>query len=315
MSFINNGNPLYNDCAAGTLNENAVRNCPSFLRQLCRKDEYGFTDYCNQKATNFFKNDVLAAYEDLVNDWLSGNKGANFPKRGWDASYGGRDTNNVLDFCNRANDPATQSKCDNWFYRLCQSTQNDVDAVRYPWCACYQELGYNMAYYDPDSVVFNNPRVKAVSPGGVTTAVPDDPYCFVDKCRTSNKSYKKSTNLKGQAQCPYCVNVVNMENVNFINSLIVQVCDVGSGTPSTGGDGSDYQTNPNLVQSPSSPSSSTSTGLIASLVGIVLFFLLALALVSRKRKGESSKASQNGLRKGLLMSALVASNQNNDPFP
>lgn len=240
--LYNRYNPLYETCANVTLGSNDITNCEDFLYNLCQDDyyDYAFNEYCNRRADRFFTQTVLDAYDQVVDRWRNNDREASFAQRGWESHHPGRDNHNILGFCNNTmtnpNKEARIDRCDTWFEKICNDNP-EVDAERYPWCACMKDQGYDMNYYDPDSYVFNNPNVSG--PG--VTVLPNNPYCYVDKCRQSSAAYKRGENLRGEHGCPTCINVMNPENVIFINSKVTQVCqgeefdeeDIVSSTPPT----------------------------------------------------------------------------------
>lgn len=309
MPTINHDNPLYNQCDATTLGGDLIGPCAEFHRQLCAKDEYGFSAYCTRQATRHTQNEVLQAYDQLVGRWLDGHKGPNFPVRGWDDTQSGRDTNNVLDFCNNTRSTDAQGRCDNWFRRQCESN-NSVDVVRYPWCACMVDAGYDMSYYDPDKKVFGNENITAIAPGGSVVPIPDEPYCFATACRNNRSAYQVSKNRRGEHGCPKCVNVLSLENVDFINSNIVQTCDIG-----------DYDQVSPTPPTPS-PEDGESTKVIRwvkdhkePVIGTLLLvgvmgFALVLFVVVKRRKSAAVQQKQ-ALRKGFALSQFIQRSSTN----
>lgn len=153
--------------------------------------------------------------------------------------------------------------------------------------------GYDMNYYDPDSYVFGNPNVTGDGPGGPAsvTTLPNNPYCYVDRCRDSLAAYKGSTNLQGEHGCPECINVFQPENVTFINSTVTQVCS-GDGFKEKPLDPTDDDTSPSFDY------------LWMAIVGFgVLAFFMVLLVVIRKWTAQRQKQAQENVFK---MAAMVS---------
>lgn len=207
-------------------------NCENFLRTECEKEENAFGENCNKFLNGYFGPTVMNAYNERVQQWLNGNRGSWFGRRGWDPRFSGRDRNNIVTVCNeiiQSSNPVID-RCEEWFQSQCGGSQ-PVNVSEYPWCACMKDQGYNMAYYDPYSKVMNNDDIMGVGPGwGIDDPFPDNPYCFVDKCRDNPHAYKGKDNLRGNHQCPLCINIFDPVDTIFLNFELTQVCK-GSGIP------------------------------------------------------------------------------------
>lgn len=316
MSFVDchKYRDLYSTCAKNQLTAEEFNDCAEYLECLCQNDEaddgFPFGPYCNARSYKFFESEVLSAYNKVVDRWINQPmRPASFAKRGWNPNPSNHDSqHNIVSFCNdRVNTDSRDSRlnhCDTWFTDICQS-HPEVDVDSYPWCACMRHEGYDMEYYDPDSYVFNNPSVTAGDGSGVQlSALPNNPYCFMDQCRNNPAAYKWGENIRGQDGCPICINVFNPENVNFINSMVVQVCD---------GDGFVEEplvppTSPGRDRSPLHDESSAGDYMWFAITGFGVFaFVMVLLVVIRKRTARAEKQAQQEVFK---MASLVSSTNN-----
>lgn len=309
FTFCHEHNPLYETCKKPTLSGDEYNECEEFLSCLCENDEagYSFGPYCNARSHRLFTNTVLNAYDKVVDRWIIGDQPHQFLKRGWDSTHSNHDTrDNIVRFCNDRVDVDSQNsrlnKCDDWFSKICDS-HPEVDVESYPWCACITSLpnhgiAYDMNYYDPDSYVFGNPNVTGSGPGGTAsvTTLPNNPYCYVDRCRSNPAAYRWGKNLRGEHGCPECINVFNPQNVNFVNSKVTQVCS-----------GDDYEEE-DLIPPTVTPPSNTIWGvdylwIVIGGFGVLAFFMVVLVVI-RKRTTQRQKQAQEEVFK---MAAMVSS--------
>lgn len=215
----------FNSCSSDALTVE-TGDCHNFLRHECQKEENAFGSECNQFLNGYFGDTIMQAYDKRVKEWLNGNKGSWFVRRGWDPNLSSaRDRNNIVNVCNeRIQSSSTHMDyCDYWFQRQCESQEPNVD--EFPWCACMKDQGYNMDYYDPQGRVMDNENITGVGPGwGVGDPLPRNPYCFVNRCRDNPYAYKGKDNRRGNHQCPICINVFDPVDTIFLNFELSQVC-------------------------------------------------------------------------------------------
>lgn len=298
----------HDECTKSFIEDQYRGPCREHVRQLCQRDDFAFGEFCNHDARRHFEHEVLHAYNHVVNRWTSGHRGSAFDTRGWEVPATAHGGQNMLNFCNTMVDATGegQNRCDEWFMNVCQSGSHP-NVGAYPWCACMTDRGYNMSYYDPEQTVFGNPNITGKGPDGtVIHALPDEPYCFVDACRNNPNAYRTGKNRRGEHGCPICVNVVSLDNVNFINSNITQVCDVG-----------DYDTSPTPLSPSDSPARDDATNktiewvkehkepIIGGFVLLLLLGFLFFVLLTRVRKRRLARRIQReSTRKGLAMATF-----------
>lgn len=269
----------FNSCSADALVDGvSLDDCTTFLRNECQKEENAFSANCNQfliGTGRFFADTVIKAYDTRVKEWLNGNRGSWFGRRGWEPHHTGRDEHNIVDVCNRMPSSSNEMNyCDDWFRQQCGSQA--VNVQDFPWCACMKDQGYDMNYYDPQGEVMDNENITGVGAGwGIDDPLPDNPYCFVKQCRDDPRAYKGRDNRRGNHQCPICINVFDDVNTIFLNFTLTQVCK-----------GSDIPGHPGgLVGDPSDDSKWYENGVVlGSVIAFALIlFLLLFRAISRGR--------------------------------